>query len=575
MKIYIILFDFIKKFQPYSFYILLTIFLFTSVLEAIGISLVMPLIAIVLDDNFLIMLNNSRFGSYAPDFIYDLSRSEALQLFSFLLIGSYFIKNLILIFSEYLKGIFINKIKSNLTNSLMEKYIGQNYIFHSTKNNSEISSIINEKVNHFGDGLVGSVIIIFSELIIILGLFLLIIFFRQLDTFLILLLLFSSGILTAKIVNYFVKKIGNQRQSKINEKFINFTNIINNFREIILTGRFNIYLKNFETSNNIVAKLDSIRASLQRTPQLVFETVGIVGLVLIIYYLTSVNSSTTKIITVCTFFAAISYRAIPSLHKIFYFQFNLKYYMPILIELSREFQNVKNIIFHNEKFNKFENLELNEISFDYDKENKTVLKNINLKIQKNTSIGIFGQSGSGKTTLLDIISCLIEPTKGEILVNGEKIINPHMRRKFQNNISYTSQKTTIINDTLKANICFGFEKEKIDIERYLEAVNLVDLGQLDENFKNKKMLISDQGGNISGGQLQRIGIARALYQNKDILIFDESTNALDENLEKKILSKLNNLKNKKTLIFVSHNINSLMNLDHVYEVSKMEIIKIK
>ena len=192
MKIYLQLFKFIKKFQPYPFSLLLMIFLLTSILEALGISLVMPLIAIVLDDNFLEILKNSRFEPYFPSFIYNLSRSEALKLFSFLLIGSYIIKNLILIFSEYLKGLFINRIKSNIANSLLKKYITQNYGFHSTKNNFEINSIINEKVNHLGDGLIGSIIIIFSEAIIILGLFLLIIFFGQFDTFIILLVLFLS-----------------------------------------------------------------------------------------------------------------------------------------------------------------------------------------------------------------------------------------------------------------------------------------------------------------------------------------------------------------------------------------------
>ena len=575
MMIYIQLFKFIKEFQPYPFFLLLLVFIFTSLLEALGISLVMPLIAIVLDENFLTILKNSFFGTYVPNFVFNLSRTEALQLFSILLIVSYVGKNLILIYSEYLKNIFTNKIKSNIANSLLKKYLSQNYIFHSKKNTSEINSIINEKVNHLGDGLIGSIIIIFSEVIIVMGLFLLIIFFRQLDTFIILLLLFSFGILTAKIVNRFVKKIGNQRQENLKDKFLNFSTIINNFREILITGKFSLYLKNFEISNNKIARLDSIRSSFQRTPQLVFETVGIIGLVLIIYYLLSINASATKIITVCTFFAAISYRAIPSLHKIFYFQFNLKYYAPILSELIQEFEIKKDIVFHDEKFEVFDNLELKDIHYRYKTSNDYIIRGVNLKIKKNTSIGIYGKSGSGKTTLLDIISCLIEPTNGELFVNGKKIESSHLRRKFQNNISYTSQKTTIINDSLEANICFGYEKKNIDEIEYKKIINLLELNELDKEFRNKEMIMSDQGRNISGGQLQRIGIARALYQNKEILIFDEATNALDENLEKNILTNLDKLKNKKTLIFVSHNINHLMNFDNVYEVKNSTIIRIK
>ena len=575
MNIYFQVFRFVKIYQPYSVYFLIAIFLLTSILEAIGISFVMPVIALVLEEDFMQILKGSDFGNYVPNIIFSLDRDTALLMFSIFVILIYFIKNIILILAEYLKSIFINQINEKLSSKMMNKYIHQNYLYHSKKNISEINSTINQKISDLTDGMITATLSIFAEALLLIVLFLLIIFFQQTNTFLILLVLFSFGIVTGKFITVFIKKIGKQRQKNINIKFSNFTNIINNFREIILTGKIGLYLENFKKSLKIIAKMDALRASLQRTPQLTFETIGIIGLVTIIYYLLNNNASSVKIISTCTFFAAVSYRAIPSLNKILFFHYNVKYSTPIFNEIVNELEIENEILFHNEKFDIKKGLYLKNVSFKYDDKNKKILDNIFLEIKKNSSIGLYGKSGSGKTTLLDIISGLLTATEGSVYLDDIEINNDFLRRKLQNNISYTSQKTTVINDTLEKNICFGIEKKDINLEKYKSVIKTAHLEELDIDFNNNLKTMLDSGKNISGGQLQRIGIARALYQNKDILIFDEATNALDEELEKKIINELNELKTNKTLIFVSHNKELLQRFDFIYEIKDKNIFNIK
>ncbi len=575
MKIYIQTFNFIRKYQPYSIYLLIGVFLLSSFIEAIGISFVMPVIALVLDENFLQILGNSSFGKYVPKFILEMERAEALMFFSVFVIIIYFVKNLILVITEYLKSIFINSIKEKITTIMMNKYLHQDYLYHSKKDNSEINSTINQKINDLTDGLLSSVLIIIAEVIMVLGLVTLIIFFRQINTFLILIALFSFGIISAKIITVFIKKIGLRRQQSVNIKFENFTNIINNFREIILTGKTGLYFSKFSNSLKIIAKMDAIRAALQRSPQLIFETLGIAGLIVIIYYLLYLNASTVKIIATCTFFAAVCYRAIPSLHKILFFYYNVKYYNPIFVDFTNEIDIENKIQYHNEKFSIKNKISLKDISFKYDENKDYILDKINIEISKNTSIGIFGKSGSGKTTFLDIISGLVVPSNGSIAVDDELVNNNYLRRKLQNNISYISQKTTVINDTLLKNICFGIEEKDINLEKYYQALEICELKDIEKNFDKNFKKVTDFGKNISGGQLQRIGIARAIYENKDILIFDEATNALDEELEKTIVSKLIEIKQDKMLIFVSHNQKLLNKFDNVFELKSNNILKIK
>ena len=575
MRIYIEVFKFLREYQPYSIYYLLLVFLITAILEAIGISFVMPVIALVLDENFLQILSNSSFARYVPEFILEMTRYDALFLFSFFVIFTYLIKNIFLIYSEYLRTLFTGIIKAKLSSKIMNKYLHQDILYHSKKSNSEINSTINQKINDVTDGLLTSVLTILSELIVIIGLLFLIIFFKQLNTFLILLLLFTVGVVVGKIVTIYIKKLGVIRQHNVNIKFNNFTQITNNFREILLTGRMGLFFVNFRNSLMNIAKFDALRSGFQKSPQLIFETIGVSGLVVIIYYLLSFNASTVEIIATCTFFAAISYRAIPSLHKILHFYYNVKYYLPTFLEVVNELNEENKILYHEEKFDIKSTISLQNISFKYEENNDYILKNLNFDIKKNISIGIYGKSGCGKTTLLDLVSGLIEPSEGEVVVEKINIDNNFLRRKLQNNISYTSQKTSVINGSLKKNICFGEELDNIDNEWYKKVLEISHLTEFEKFFDDSlKQNMSDFGKNISGGQLQRVGIARALYQSKDILIFDESTNALDENLEKELISDIIKLKNK-TIIFVSHNLDLFENFHEIYQVKNQNILKIK
>ena len=252
--------------------------------------------------------------------------------------------------------------------------------------------------------------------------------------------------------------------------------------------------------------------------------------------------------------------------------YNVKYFNPIFVELVKEIDIENEIEYHSEKFNTIDSICLKDISFKYPKNKNFILEGINLELKSNTSFGFYGESGGGKTTLLDIISGLVNADKGFITINGQEINSTFLKRKLQNNISYTSQKTSLINDTLKKNICFGIEDDKIDINEYEKSIKLAELHEFEKNFQNRSEKMSDFGKNLSGGQIQRIGIARALYRNKDILIFDEATNALDENLEKRIIENIIKLKNKKIIIFISHNLDLMKKLDVVYEVKNKKIL---
>ena len=203
------------------------------------------------------------------------------------------------------------------------------------------------------------------------------------------------------------------------------------------------------------------------------------------------------------------------------------------------------------------------------KRKKNILENINIKINKGEIIGLYGETGSGKTTLINLISGLIKPTEGNFYLN-QKVIHEIPKNLF----SIVAQKPLIIDDTIRSNVAFGLdqnqviEKEIYDVLQKSELKKFTD--ELSEGIDSK---ISEGGKNISGGQIQRLAIARAIYLKKQILILDEATNALDEMTEKNIIKFILSLKSDLTIIIISHNKENLVHCDKVFEIKNKKIIE--
>jgi len=224
-------------------------------------------------------------------------------------------------------------------------------------------------------------------------------------------------------------------------------------------------------------------------------------------------------------------------------------------------ENKKSIVFQN-------SIELKKIEYKYPNSKFNVIKSIDLKIKKNDCICVIGNSGSGKTTLVDIISGLLEPTSGEIFLDGVKTsLNDSSWRKL---IGYVTQTVYLTDDSIKNNILFGqgdltkFDKKQFDLAiKYSQLDQFISQLQDGVDFK-----VGENGIKLSGGQRQRIGIARTLYTKPEILVLDEITSSLDNKTSSSLLESLNELAGKITMIYISHNNQVISNADIVYEIEK-------
>ena len=236
------------------------------------------------------------------------------------------------------------------------------------------------------------------------------------------------------------------------------------------------------------------------------------------------------------------------------------------IKNLEEFQN--SLAKENEKLDGFnfenidDSIDLKNISFYYSEKSK-IINNLNYTIKKNTTTAIVGKSGSGKTTLVNIIAGLLEPVSGEVLIDGTGL-NQYNRNSYRRKIGFISQETVVFNDTLFNNITFWDEKSQENKNRFLAVIQKVDLsGFLNNSELKEDTVLGDNGVMMSGGQRQRLSIARELYKQNEILILDEATSSLDSETEKLIQESIDYIKGSVTILIIAHRLSTIKSADTI------------
>lgn len=211
-------------------------------------------------------------------------------------------------------------------------------------------------------------------------------------------------------------------------------------------------------------------------------------------------------------------------------------------------------------------IQLNGLGFRYNSEMPWILKNLNLTISKGSRVGFVGETGSGKSTLIDIIMGLLDPTQGEIIVDGRCITHKNSRT-WQARIAHVPQNIFLSDGSIEENIAFGVPKDQIDFERVKHAATLAQIANTIESWELQyKTVVGERGIRLSGGQRQRIGIARAFYKEADVIIFDEATSALDSKTEEAVMTAIESLKRDLTILIIAHRITTLKNCTKIVKL---------
>jgi len=537
----------------------------TSLLEVLSIGIFLPLVSILMEGD------HSLFGLTIENYLNSYDQSTMVVFVCTFIIGIFIFKNIYLYLYNYSISKYSRNIQQRISYDLFKTYL---YEQNSVLNEKNIGTLMR---NINAAGIVGLYLISFLVLVIEIAITLTVMIFLLKVNFVItsiVSLIFLSSILT--LFSLTKKKLFQFNYLK--EKYLSIVNqhTIQSFSLIKVIKIFNkekLISKIFKNSNFEMLNNNFKSDVILHVPKLLIETLVVSSLCIIIIYMISSGSSSKDIIPLITIYAASAVRLMPSATRIISSLQRLKTFLPSLMIISAEYK-ANQII--DEKVNGdnfiFSKLEFKNVDFGFDNK-KLIFKDLNIKIKKGQIVGIFGDSGAGKSTFANLISGLFFPTKGEIIYNDN--ITNNLNKNLSPIIGYVPQQTTLFDDTIWNNITF-FENKKDDqsIKKFEIAVKQSKLKDYINSLPEKEDTKIGEGlSKISGGQAQRIGIARALFIKSDFLIFDESTSSLDSENEKKIIDTIYSLKNLKTIIIISHNHELLSKCDKIYQIKSGKIIQ--
>ena len=572
-----IIFKVLSKKQKKFFQVIILLTFVSILLDLVGIGLFIPIINTLFNQELYLQENIT--NNYLS-FLSQFSEMNTYILIFIPLIIVFFLKTIFQIFFTWIQNLFVNQILYTQSTSLYNLYIKQDFMFHSEIEISAAVRNILSEVNNFQYYVLHLINFVVEASLILIIFFILIIFepIITISTF----LFFSFFTLLFYIFtkSSFIK----WGEGKIYHSNLFIKQLFNGFSGIkeikifSVEDRFaDIYGKNIKKYSDYIL-LTSFFSSI---PKIIIEFLAIILMSIILLFFIQTGQDLNTAIAKLAIFAMIIFRLMPSFNRMNFALHNLKSLSPSIMTVSNDFTNLrKNLsdISSNEKLTKKEynfnnHIKFENLSFKYKNTQKFIFKDLNLILKKNSMIGMLGPSGSGKTTFVNLITGLIKPSDGQILIDDKQDINDDVF-SWQSKIGYVPQSIFLFDGTIEENVSFGSDTGNIDKVKLLSAIKLSQLDEfINEQKDGLKTLIGENGAKISGGQIQRIGIARSLYRNNEILILDESTNSLDEETEKKFFKSLMNLKGNRTIIIISHNKENLKNCDKIYNIKDQKILE--
>lgn len=544
--------------------------LIAAVFEMLGVTAIIPVVQAILEPHQL--YTNKIIAVFVK--ILDIETDFALVvLVSCMLIALYLVKNIVLAIHVYLTTAFQYYGQKRMSNYIFQVYMRKPYVYYLEANSSRIIRSIS------GD--VSGVFNILTSLINIFTLFFTIIFIA---IYIINLDAVIAGLVIALALITFLGVILNLKKlmSRLGEKQRYYDRLkvhsayqaIMGVKEVYVMRRQKNFLKKYYDASEQKAHIDVKYVFINSCPDKLIEVICVGGIMFALCIRLKIGVNVAEFITNLAAFAVAAFRMMPAIAKLIGYVNGLFFYRKALdatydviyeTKVYKKEEVLNNVGYAETNRQFVSNICLKNIYWKYQSNPRYILEDLNLRIEKGSSVAFIGTSGSGKTTLADIILGLLRPEKGCVEVDGisiDKIPNEWSRM-----IGYVPQSVFLMDDTITRNILFGLPDEEENEERVWEALEQAQLAEFVRELpEGLNTIVGERGVKFSGGQRQRIAIARTLYYNPEIILLDEATAALDNDTEKAVMEAIENLKGKKTLIIIAHRLSTIKQCDVIYEV---------
>ena len=555
--------------QKRTMVIMVIMMIIGAILEACSISLIIPVIEVVIDENAVEKYEIVRV-------LYNGLHMQNLTQFALVimsaLIVTFVVKNIYLYWQQKFMYHFVYTNQFRTSERMMKNYLRKGYEFYLNADTAVIQRNITSDVNNMY-ALILSILQLVSESIVFVFLLGVLLLSDWMMTAMIAVLLIVTLWVIKSVIKPIMHKAGEDNQNYYSGLFKWISQTVQGIKEVKIAGKEQYftdeYIKCGKGYVNAVQKYTLYNS----IPRLLIETICIIGMVSYMMLLVATGRDFTEMMPILSAFSVAAIRLMPCANRINNQLTSMAFYQPFFMGVSDNLQDEisgKNtdMSFAKETDKKLpihESITMRDVTYHYPNSEVLIFDHADMEIPIGASVGIVGASGSGKTTVVDILLGLLEVQTGGVYADGVNIKDEY--RSWLKNVGYIPQLIFMLDDTILKNVAFGVPEDEIDMDRVWTVLKEAQMDEFVRSLpEGLNTGIGERGIRISGGQRQRLGIARALYYDPEVLILDEATSALDNDTEAAIMDAINSLHGRKTLVIIAHRLQTIEKCDMIYRV---------
>lgn len=482
-------------------------------------------------------------------------------------LGFLVLKNLLVIAIERTESKYLLSLYEYYSSSLLETYYKKGLLSIKQSGVSALTHEVNQVCYSFVTRVLTPILRIAGESLLLLMMIIVLLIYSPMVVILVLSLFIPIALCYVYIIRNRIENYGKAENSARRKQWRIVEDIYRGYAEIEINQAYHTLSDKFKEELKHISFNHAEAETVKKAPRALVEIGMAASLLLLIMFF----DNTDELKIVLGVFAVVAFRILPGLTTLINGWTELKnsYYTVDVISEIRK--SASEEIYENSPIKFTDELKIENISFSYSKDNDCIIDGLSFVIKRGEFVGIQGISGSGKSTLFNLLQGFFYPDKGAILIDKVPLCRENIRA-WQNIIGYVPQEVFIMNGTILENIALGDNCVRVDRDRLMNILESVQLKHWVDSLPNGlDYVLSGYGNNISGGEKQRIGIARALYKGASVIFLDEATSALDNNTEKDILNVIKNLSHQNpclTLVMIAHRDSSLAICDRIIFISK-------
>jgi ATP-binding cassette, subfamily B, bacterial PglK len=554
--------------------ILMCAIVLMGIFEVVGVTSVLPFMKSLSETNL------AEHNTYIKWFynIFHFSNDNQLKTFlGVFVVVALFVSNAFAALTMWGLYHFTYRRNHTISQRLLDNYISRPYEYFLNSNSSDLSKNILSEVQQVVDGVFVPGMQMLAKLVVSIFLLSALFIVNPTVAFIVVLAVGFAYLIIYQLFRSRLVRIGNLRVRANRDRFRAIADLIGGIKDIKLLGRENSFLNLFTKSSVDYASCQVSNQVISMMPRHLIEFMIFGGVMAVVLYILTISGNISDVLPTVIFFAFACYRMMPAIQQVYVSVTKVSYNWPALDLLYNNYlegvtmysksgynSSAGDNLPVNAKLAFEKSIALNNLSFSYSESSRYHLNNVNMEIENNRTVALVGKTGCGKTTLVDLIMGILIPHKGHIAIDNV-VIGEHNVRLWQRMLGYVPQKIYLSDNSFVKNIAFGVEDGCINRGKVVESAKMANIHEFISALPNGyNTMVGERGIRLSGGQIQRIAIARALYNDPAVLIMDEATSSLDGITEDVVMKAINDLSHRKTIIIIAHRLSTVRNADKIY-----------